>query len=255
MCSQAETKCLVMFSGGKDSFLTACELQQNYIVHLISFNNGCVCHEEIFKHGMQRLHNRFGDRIVMCGVRSTLATFQRLRRPVMEMTMPQLCEQFYKLRLAQLQCTLCQTSMWVNAIAYCIAKKIKHVACGYKASDNFCTGNELYKEFITDLCTKNDITVHFTMWDFDDESPLALHNQMLDWQFMPEVYETKCTIGLPSARIDDIEVENILRYIKQLNIVDSEIRKTANHFEHVEELGFESLVAIDYPTNPVKGLY
>lgn len=53
-------KCLVFFSGGKDSFITtALMLEQGYDVVLICFHNGSLVNAENILHSIKRLQERY----------------------------------------------------------------------------------------------------------------------------------------------------------------------------------------------------
>ena len=56
---------LVMFTGGRDSTLTACHLMlQGIPVHLFSANSGCSIHRGILSYRVDELKRRFGDLVV-----------------------------------------------------------------------------------------------------------------------------------------------------------------------------------------------
>jgi predicted subunit of tRNA(5-methylaminomethyl-2-thiouridylate) methyltransferase len=56
---------LVMFTGGRDSTLTACHLMlQGIPVQLYSANSGCSLHRGILSHRVEELRQRFGDLVI-----------------------------------------------------------------------------------------------------------------------------------------------------------------------------------------------
>lgn len=70
---------LVMFTGGRDSTLTACYLMlQGIPVHLYSANSGCSLHRGILAHRVDELKNRFGELMVAHTVEDISGTFRSI---------------------------------------------------------------------------------------------------------------------------------------------------------------------------------
>ncbi len=70
---------LVMFTGGRDSTLSACYLMlQGIPVHLYSANSGCSLHRGILAHRVEELRNRFGELVVAHTVEDISGTFRSI---------------------------------------------------------------------------------------------------------------------------------------------------------------------------------
>lgn len=246
------TDCLLLFSGGLDSMLTAAKLAcSDCRVHLLCCNNGSVVHEEIFQHGVKRLQNRFGDRVQFEGTVSTMYSMQRMRIKMDTLTAQQVSHLYPNVRYAQFQCTVCQTCMWIEALAVAKARGYTCVASGYKHSDDFCTGNVRYKRFIQTMCAVEQIDLALPLF----EVGVHADEELLLYSIMPRVYEPKCSIGLPCAKTTCDEIDQIIKYIEENVDIHDMICEQCRHYKVIPEIGSESLLSIDYPTDPKRGLY
>lgn len=229
---------LLMFSGGKDSFLAACKLvEEGYHVKLIMFNGGCIIGDENGISTAQRLVNKYGERVEIEGVRASVGTRMRVERPWKEMKIKELIKEFPDVNGVQSQCFFCQTSMWLEAIAYCLAKDIKHIACGYKSSDMFCTGSYAYIDMIKKLCINYEIELKLPMWYFDELEDLsdARNLEMAERWFMPAVIEPQCTVGVPvDEPISDPEMGQLIFYFKTRVEYDMIITKLKGILKHIK---------------------
>lgn len=203
---------LLLYSGGKDSMYSACYfLSKGRTVHLISFNNGALQAEEHLLHGYDRLHRLWGDNVVWEGVYGTAAMVKRLHLDLYTIPLEDIAREYPTLTLTQLQCSICQTCMWLAAVSFAIAKGISNISCGYKCSDTFVTGNRDYVQFLTDFCKRYGIEAVTPVWD-------KTACNLMDYHMAPQVLEPQCMLGLPADGTDsDIAVRFILdRYLDQM---------------------------------------
>lgn len=218
---------LVLFSGGKDSFITACmEVEQglantrDYVVHLISFNGGAMVAEENLLHGAARLQNRYGlDRIVYDGIYNTSSVIARLNRQWMYLTQQELGEMYSDMTNCQFQCLHCQSAMWICAIAYAISHNIHRIVAGNRASDPFCTGMKRFMDVMKEHGEKHHIVIDlpvFDKTDWDECSGWARDNEMLLRDFNPYVLEPKCLIGsAPKFGLSYAERSSMMEYFTE----------------------------------------
>lgn len=208
---------LVMFSGGKDSFLTACKVvEQGNRVSLLSFNSGCLMCEENMLVTAERLKNKYKHKVEVVGIRTCVSNNLRISRPWKELTSRELCKKYPDVTGVQAQCFFCQMSMWIEAVGYSVAHGIKRIACGYKHTDKFCTGSKLFLDFLASMCEKYGIEVSTVMWDFVEEiEGFELDQEFIRRRLLPRVFEPKCSLGLPAKeRITDSEMTQLLYYFK-----------------------------------------
>ena len=247
---------LVLFSGGKDSFLSACRLlNDGHKVALLSFNGGAVCGEENIKSGAERIVKRYGsDNATYEGVYSTAATIRRLESRWAYFSQKELGERYPNLTNCQFQCLHCQTAMWTAAIAYCLAKDIKFIASGCKENDIFCTGNVLYLNRIKDIASKHGISIVFPLWELKNDWEREI--EMVRYGFLPSVLEPKCLIGRPPKNGELCEAERVdmeSYFADELaEAVEEGIERLRNIFKYMH-LGDKSLVPFTWPEDSDMG--
>lgn len=194
-------KTLVMFSGGKDSFLTACRLaEQGDHVTLLSFNNGAVVAEEHLSHGAARLKNRYRDRVTWAGVYPTIGTLRAIDKHYINTSWKDLGKNYPDLSNAQVNCLHCQTAMWIAAIAYCKAKNLDRIAAGYKSCDPFCTGMPPWINHMKTAANSHGLDIITPLWETPEwgEFPdTGRDREMEHHMFLHSVLEPQCTIGRP----------------------------------------------------------
>ena len=212
---------LLLFSGGKDSFITACrEIESGNRVLLISFNNSAVLGEKNLLHGVARLKKRYGDNFVeYVGCYNTGAIIQDLKEKWADVPWQTLGEQYPNLTNTQMTCTFCQTAMWISAIAYARAKGIAQIDAGYRQSDPFCTGLGTYHEWIKELAYGNFCTIKFPVLDdsrwVNSPSEIERDYEMERHGFVPSVYEPKCMLGRPAPPMTPEMQQDMTRYFQQ----------------------------------------
>lgn len=251
---------LLLFSGGKDSFITACRLAESgQKVVLLSFNNSAVIGEQNFMHGVARLRNHYGQSCIeYAGVYNTGALISRLNEAWMEQTLTQLAESYPEMVGAQAVCLHCQSAMWTAAVAYAKAKEIPAIACGYRATDLFCTGQAWFTEYMKALAGQHGIKAGFPVWDVswdtsEDKYGMERDDEMSRRGFLPQVYEPKCMLGRPVNAMSDTESSNTRLYFKEhiLPQMSSMVDYLYPVFKNIQ-LSEKSMSVLEYPV-PVDG--
>lgn len=253
---------LILFSGGKDSFITACkEATAGNHVHLISFNNGAVNGEENLLHGVKRLQNRYGENhITYVGVYFTGALISQLKQTWLYMTQEDLGRKYPHLINAQLTCLHCQTAMWVAAIAYACAKKIHTIAAGNRKSDPFCTGQKFFIKTFETIAIKRNIIVKLPVWEDDawvESSGWERDMEMTRFSFEPQVLEPKCVLGQPVNPMNTAQSECMKEYfmVEIAPHIEAQINHLIPIFKAIN-MSEKSLEAIHYDTpDGSSGLY
>lgn len=212
MSAQAKPKQLILFSGGKDSFLTACRAAADgHPVTLLSFNGGSVIGEENLRHGADRLIRMYGsDMVEYAGVYSTAATIACMNSNWIYYPQRVLGAKYPELTNCQLNCLHCQTAMWVAALAYAKAKGISEIACGYKKSDVFCTGSNTYFTEICALAEKFQVNITRPLWEMGDD--FERDTEMIMRGFEAQVLEPKCLLGRPCSCLSYAEHSDMFKY-------------------------------------------
>lgn len=198
-----EKNTLVLFSGGKDSFLTACRcIERGDCVGLLAMNNGCIAGEECIQGSAQRMINKYGEeRVHYEGIYSTYSTILRLNEWWSTATYDEVARKLPNVDGVQMNCLHCQTAMWTAAIAYATAKGFTTVCSGYRHDDSFCTGSVLYTDAIKKIASKYNVLVEFPVWDEEgkDMSWEAHRDQEIAaCGFYPSLLEPQCALGRPT---------------------------------------------------------
>lgn len=228
-------KALVLWSGGKDSFLAIDSLvSRGFDVIALSFNGGSLHAEKYLLHGIRRLRNKWGEHVVYAGIYPTIATQQVLGEWWTNTPIATIAEEYSYLTWTQVRCLHCQTAMWSAAIAYAIAKDIPVIACGYKNTDTFCTGVPGYKKLIVDFAFKYDKKVVFPVEDI--ASDFERDTEMIHCGFHPSVLEPKCMIGTPSGPMSDNLGSEIVSYTynRLYLLMEEEVEKLSGIFTHLK---------------------
>lgn len=201
---------LVLFSGGKDSTYTALSLLKSYdSVYLLSFNNGALAGEKNLLWGAGELRKYSGDRVKYCGIYGTSACIKRLSEELYTLSMQDMQSLMPDVTYTQIRCTMCQTAMWVAAIAYARAKGIDTIACGYKQSDMFITGFPDYIRYIRKIAGQFGLSVELPMWAHEGNVNLG------DFGIEDRVYEPQCKVGTPSGDVRlTTQHEQLTTYIR-----------------------------------------
>lgn len=205
---------LVLFSGGKDSFITTCRLvMRGCKVSLISYNSAGEIGEEHLRFGANRLIKRYGiDKVNYIGSYGTYPIISTLNDNWTYFSYKELGEKYPNLTNCQVQCLHCQTAMWIASIAYCLAKNIEYIASGYKKIDVFCTGSTEYIEKIKSVAQEYNINIELPVWDSLDEG-IKRDMEMENHRFLSSVLEPKCLIGRkPKNGLSIEEHSDMLKY-------------------------------------------
>lgn len=209
---------LVLFSGGKDSFLTACRLiQEGYRVSLLSCQNGALMGEQYLQYGAERLIHHFGeDRVSYAGILYTGATRMRLDEQWAQKPWAELGAHYPLLTNCQVQCLHCQTAMWICAIAWAKAHDICFLACGYKETDVFCTGMSEYMRALRALLPEG-MSLTSRVWDVSSDYERDV--EMESFGFIPAVLEPKCMLGRPPRELMSSAVKQQLMHYLEDNLL------------------------------------
>lgn len=196
----AMKKALLMLSGGRDSFLSACELiKDGYQVYLVTYNNGHMAQTENVKALSDRLEKVFGnDRIKQAGIYLIAQNIRPLLEKALNSEPSELCKDYPHLLLGQLNCLVCHTVMYFHSIAYCKAREIDTIAEGAREEQKFFVELPEMKKRYERLCEKYGLMLRMPVYDLKSD---ARRKEMLgEWNFNPKSYEPQCWVGCPMLK-------------------------------------------------------
>lgn len=204
-------KVLVLFSGGKDSFLSSCKLiEEGYEVFLVTYENGCGLGSENVKHGAERIISRYGeDRVHFLGVYNTVSIWREFFLPFMNMTPTKILEEYGEISYSQFNCLTCRSSMYVYSIALCKILGINNICDGARYSQQFAIETKPLLSRYEEILKTFDITLLLPVVNI--ESNWELKNELLLRGFIPKTLESQCLLGVPlsSDGISETEIRGI----------------------------------------------
>lgn len=225
---------LLMFSGGKDSFLSACRLHYMYPdsdIYLITYDNGCMRALENVESMVKKLKSKLYH-IEYAGTRFTYGIAREFYFPYFNMK-PMEQENLYPgLTPSQFHCLICKTSMYLYSIWYAKEHDISIIAEGGRKCKKFAI--ELpgminrFSTLVNDASLETIYPVYNVINDWD------LDNELMRMGFTPKVSEPKCLIGCPDYDSIDAHViggvhsyydKEILPRIKELDLLNPNVYK------------------------------
>lgn len=207
---------LLMLSGGRDSFLSACRLvDMGYSVKLITYNNGCMSCTENVAALVERVVNLFGeDRVSSAGIHMIAQNIKPLLRPVLYKDPIVWCRDYPHLTLHQLICLACHTAMYAHSIAYCKAFGISYIAEGARKQQRFFVELPEMAEAYKKLCHEHEVELLLPVYDLASDT--ARKDELAEWGFLPKTYEPQCWAGCPME--EDLTLEQrdcLFKYYKE----------------------------------------
>ena len=194
---------LLLFSGGRDSFLSACRLiTEGRRVRMVSFDNGCMSGTGNAEKMAGRIVSHFGPALAsyegIFGIAQDIAPFFRMYActPLCRISM-----QFPHLLVFQLECLICHTIMVAHGIAYAHANGIREVSSGERRSQGFMTEMpEMLAEY--EKMAGPHIHMAFPVWSLGSDA--ARKSELMDYGFLPKTYEMQCHRGSPLREALDV---------------------------------------------------
>lgn len=188
---------LLMLSGGRDSFLSACRLvADEYQVMTVTYDNGCMSHAANALEVSKRLAQRFGDdRIRSVGIYTIAQDLRPLLEDLLYLDIADICAEYPHLLLSQVNCLACHTIMYIHSIAYCKAHSIQRMAVGARKQQQFFVELPEMKVHYEELCKRYGIELLLPVYDL--QSDIQRKNELASWGFLPKSYEPQCWLGCP----------------------------------------------------------
>lgn len=200
---------LLLFSGGKDSFLSACYLiEEGYKLSMVTFENGAGLQAENAKHGAKRIIKRYGkEKAKYLGVHCIAGFWREFFLPYFNMKPSEIVTEYGELTISQFHCLTCRTAMYIWAILKAKQNGIDSIADGARNDQGFAI--ELprminaYKMFLSEY------GIDYILPVIDMNSDWKRKNLLLMKGFVPKTLEPQCLMGvpLPEEGIPDTEIQ------------------------------------------------
>jgi hypothetical protein len=194
---EQKKQAIVLFSGGKDSFLTSCLLiEKGFKVNMVNFKTvGSIGDANVIV-GAKRIIKKYGpEKASFLGVFSIVGIWRELVLPFVNMTSKETLQKYGNLTHSQFNCLSCRSAMYI----WCVLKS--------QQMNFFCVGDGARKVqgFVIELPIMIEVFrnffenfgIEFVCPVLNLESDWELKNQILARGFIPKMYESQCLLGAP----------------------------------------------------------
>ncbi len=226
---------LLMLSGGRDSFLSACKIledSKNYKVKMVTYDNGCSYKSNNAKLTADRIIKQYGsERAEYLGVYKISSVIREFFFPYFNMKPNEQEKKYLGMTPSQFHCLTCRTSMYIYSILICKKYNISYIAEGGRKSQQFVIELPGMIERYTKLVESQGLHLLLPVYDMVDD--WRRDNELMRRGFISKCFEAKCLIGVPiNDSVDDTVIEGVHRYY------DEEILKKINELNLLENLFF-----------------
>lgn len=205
---------LLLYSGGRDSFLSACKLlSSGFKVRLITFNNGCISGKERIYDSSKLLTERF-ENVSFEGVYDIIGIKHMLTENLCYLDFKSLSK-YENCTYNQVRCLCCKCAMYVAAVKYCIVNNINYMADGSRLSQGFFVENIDFLKELTNFCKEFSISLELPVISLSSDytRKLELHSYGFDSQ----LYEMQCALGMPIKKnLSDNEIKSTMEFFKDM---------------------------------------
>lgn len=206
-------KVLVLYSGGKDSMLSAMLLiEQGYQVFLVHYDNSLEVDSHNIKSGIKRLEKKYGsDKVKYIGIKKIDGLFREFIREFYNFKSNLITKKFGNVSISQFNCLACRLSMYVESIIICKQLKIDFVADGARNSQLFAIEQDQMLHLFIELFKFYNIELLLPVKNLKDD--FQEKNEFLIRGIIPKVSESQCLIGMP-LNSDSVDEEILSATIK-----------------------------------------
>lgn len=185
---QALKDVLLLFSGGRDSILSAVRLIKNgYHVRMISFDNGHMQKTKLMRKTADRLVSKFGKECCSYeGIFSIAPILYDFLGEYMR-------ESSIGCQMLHCTCLCCHTAMLLRAVIFCKENNIHYLASGDKEADPYLFNSTEFFQFYVSICRENGIELLRPVRDVSTNFERKI--EIAESGIHPKVYEPQCWLG------------------------------------------------------------
>ena len=210
---------ILLFSGGRDSFLAGCYLiEEGFKIYMVTFENGAGLAAQNAKHGVERIIKRYGkDKAEFLGVHSVAGIWREFFLPYFNMKPSEILKEFGELTISQFHCLTCRSAMYIWTIIKARQMGIKYIADGARKDQGFVIELPSMIDKFRNFFAEYGIKLLLPVWDLD--SDWKRKNLLLLRGFVPKTLEPQCLIGvpLPKERPPDEEIQKaVVNYFEKI---------------------------------------
>jgi len=188
---------ILLFSGGRDSFLSACYLIENkFKVHMVTFENGAGLQTYNAKYAAGRIIKRFGEkRCKFLGIKNIAGLWRDFFLPYFNMKPSEVIREYGELTVSQFNCLTCRSAMYTWSIIKAKQMQANYIAEGARKDQGFVIELpnmiERFKRLLSEYSLELLLPVYELDSDWDRKNLLLLRG------FVPKTLEPQCLVGVP----------------------------------------------------------
>lgn len=190
-------KVILLFSGGKDSFLAGCYLiEEGFKIYMVTFENGIGLESHNAEHGAKRIIKRYGKaKAEILGVHCVAGIWREFFLPYFNMKPSEITEEYGELTISQFHCLTCRSAMYIWSVIKAKQMGIKYIADGARKDQGFVIQlPNMIREFRR-FFSEFSMELLLPVWNLD--SDWERKNLLLLRKFVPKTLEPQCLIGVP----------------------------------------------------------
>lgn len=194
------TKALILLSGGRDSFLSAClSVEDGCEITPVICDNGHIEGINRAQFAVSELQKRYGPDMVHDLVKLTTGmTMQLYLLDSWRAKLSDIATSYPETKMYQIHCLTCKTAMYVHVIAYCLAHELEAIIDGMREQQGFFVDIEDMRNRFCYLCAKNGIELKTPVYDLI--SDLERKRKLCDRGLSTKTLEPQCFLGCPLAK-------------------------------------------------------
>lgn len=226
-------KALVLLSGGRDSFLSACIALENYLEIIPIFcNNGHIASIKRAAFVVRELQKRFSKDVVRDLVYlQTGMTMQAYLMSYLSTPFSDISQKYPFATPNQLQCLACKSAMYAHAIAFAKRSGRTHLIDGVRKQQGFFVDlDEMHSRF-NKLCADNQIELLTPVYELS--SDWVRKRELCDRGFTTKVIEPQCFLACPLGckKLTGQERESLTKFYDEeiQPSLQSDIKRLESH--------------------------
>lgn len=226
-------KAVVLLSGGRDSFLSACIALENYIEIVPIFcNNGHIASMKRAEFVVCELQKRFSKDIVHDLVYlSTGMTMQAYLMGYLSASFLDISRKYPYATPNQIQCLACKSAMYAHAIAFAKRSGRTHLIDGVRKQQGFFVDLDEMHVRLNKLCEDNKIELLTPVYELT--SDWVRKRELCDRGFTTKVIEPQCFLACPLGckMLTDQERESLTKFYDEeiQPSLQSDIKRLESH--------------------------
>lgn len=224
---------LLLFSGGRDSLLSACILiEKGYKINLVTFENGVGIMSENATHGAERLLYKYGgEKVSNLGIMNIFGIWREFILPYFNLKPSEIINTYGEITISQFHCLTCRISMYIWSIIKAKQMGIGIIADGARKDQGFVIELPIFIDEIKKMFKIYNIELILPVYDLN--SDISRKNELLKRGFAPKTLEPQCLLGvpLPGGKTPEKTIQDgVINYYKQeiLNKSKSIIEENKN---------------------------